>query len=244
MNLPARWTSLELILQDILYISYRLPTNRVRPHVPPTLPLATVGADEVFVTAMVARVERARMARLPSPHWSYTLGGVFTYVRSPGEAPSAVFCLRQGITHPRWQRILRWARFPVEEAQWHIQAERARRDMFTRFHVQGEWHGEVTIHVHQVAPRLEALPPFADGTEAVVYLTDALVGYYRGGRGVYRLDMWHPRAQPRVGEAEQIHFPFLQAMFSMTPEEVARPAVVLMAPRQHYLLHLPPRKEA
>ncbi len=242
MKLPARWTSLEMIFRDILYLSYRLPAARVHPWVMPGLPLATVDND-VFVTAMFLRVEQAKMARIPSPRWSYTQAGIFTYVRPTPNTQPAAFCIRQALTHPRWVRLLRLAHFPVELAHITIQAERTRRDVYTAFLVQGQWHGDLYIQVRQTAPRLDALPPFSHGQDAIIYLTDALTGYYRSDHTLYRLDMWHPRAQPRVGTAETIRFPLLQDMFRLTDEELAQPAVVLMAPRNHYLLHLPPRKE-
>ncbi|NPA91451.1 MAG: hypothetical protein GXO55_08390 [Chloroflexi bacterium] len=244
MNLPARWTSVELILQDVLYISYRLPADRVRPHLPSGISLATVGEDEVFVTALITRVERARLARLPSPRWSYAQVGIMTYVQPTEGTQPAVFCLRQGVTHARWARVLRWFGVPVDEVAVQIRAERTKRNEYTTFRVQGDWQGPFHVEARQVAPRLESLPPFPSGMDAVIYLVDALEGLYAANGRVYRVDMWHPRPQPRVGEVSRVEFPMLGRVLDLSPEEIVQPTVVLMAPRNHYLLHLPPRRRA
>ena len=243
MNLPARWTSVEMILRDVVYISYRVPASLVRSWVPGHLSPAVVGDDQAFITVMMFQVERARAARLPSPQTTYHQINVMTYVQEPQSGETAIYFLRKGATKPGVVRAMRWLRMPVDPIEVQISAQRDHRDHYAFYKARGSWNGEFHVHVRQVAPRLESLPPFESGQDAVIYLTDPLIGYYGGGRSTYRLESWHPRAQPRVGVVESLALPFLEGIVGKEVAQAA-PAVVLLAPRHHYLIHLPPRRSA
>jgi len=231
----------EMILRVVAYLSYRLPARQMRPLVPDHLPLAAVAEDQVFVTAMLFRVERARAARLPSPQVSYYQVNLMTYVRERDNEQPAIFFLRKGVNKPRVARAMRWLHMPVDRMRLRVQAERDHHDNYAFYEARGHWNGDFHLRIHQIAPRLENLFPFNNGQSAVIHLADALVGFYGAEGRTYRLEAWHPRAQPRVGEVETISFPPLETLFG--PEvDLAHPAVVLLAPRHHYLIHLPPQR--
>ncbi len=242
MNLPAKLTSVEMILYDVLYLSYLLPAERVRPFVPERLALATVDGDQVFVSAVFFHVLEAKAARLPSPRISYNQVNVYTFVTAPGTGEHAVYFLRKGMTRPGATRLARWLGMPVERAQLDITPRRDRRMRYEHYAVRGYWHGNIHIEADEIAPRLEELPPFDNGQEAVIFLTDALVGFYGNGRRLWRLDAWHPRFQPRVAQVTHVEFPLLIEMGLLTDTQVAQPHNVLLAPREHFLIHLPPRR--
>lgn len=242
MNLPARLTSVEMILYDVLYLSYLLPVDRVRPFVPERLPPATVNGEQTFVSVVLFHVLEARAARLPSPRVTYNQINVYTFVDVPGTEEHAIYFLRKGMTRPWPTRLARWLGMPVEPMHLEITPRRDRRLRYEHYAAHGHWHGEFHVEADEVAPRLEELPPFESGQEAVIFLTDALVGLYGNGRRLWRLDAWHPRFQPRVARVTQVEFPLLVEMGLLQEEEVARPHNVLIAPREHFLIHLPPRR--
>ncbi len=242
MNLPAKWTSVEMVLYDVLYISYLLPVERVRPFVPSLLPIATVNEGYTFVSAVFFHVLEAKAARLPSPRLSYNQVNIYTFVKSPDSGEHAIYFLRKGMTAKGAVRFARWLRMPVEPIALELTPHRDKRLRYEHYALRGRWHGEIHIEADEVAPRLDALPPFADGYEAVIFLTDPLVGFYGDGSRVWRLNAWHPRFQPRVARVTKVQLPLLVDMGLLKEEEVAHPHNVLLAPREHFLIHLPPRR--
>ena len=242
MNLPAKWTSVEMILYDVLYISYLLPVERVRPFVPERLPIAAVDGEHTFVSAVFFHVLEAKAARLPSPRVSYNQVNVYTFVTAPKSGQHAIYFLRKGMTSKGAARAARWLRMPVELIELELTPRRDKRLRYEHYALRGTWHGNIHIEADEVAPRLEALPPFASGQEAVVFLTDPLVGFYGNAGWVWRLDAWHPRFQPRVARATRVEMPILAEMGLLKEDEIAQPHNVLLAPREHFLIHLPPRR--
>ena len=241
MNLPAKLTSVEMILYDVLYLSYLVPQERVRSLVPASLPLALVDGQHTFVSVALFHVLEAKAARLPSPRISYNQVNIYTFVTAPGTGEHAVYFLRKGMTAPGWARLARWLGMPVERLELEIVPRRDKRMRYEHYAARGDWRGPIHIEADEIAPRVEALPPFPSGQEAVIFLTDPLVGFYGDGRRVRRLDAWHPRFQPRVAQVSRVEFPLLVEMGLVTAKEVPRPHNALLAPREHFLIHLPPR---
>lgn len=242
MNLPAKLTSVEMILYDVLYLSYLVPVARVRPLIPERLPLATVDGEQAVVSVVLFHVLEAKAARLPSPRLSYNQVNVYTFVTAPDSGEHAVYFLRKGMTRRSAARFARWLGMPVEPVHLDIRPRRDRRLRYEHYAARGHWRGEIYIEADEVAPRVESLPPFPSGQEAVIFLTDPLVGFYGNGRRLLRLDAWHPRFQPRVARAARVEFPLLVEMGLVDADDLPHPHSVLLAPREHFLIHLPPRR--
>ncbi len=243
MNIPARWTSLEMVLYDMLYISYLVPAARVRPLVPSSLSLVTVAEGQAFVSLLLFQVLEAKAARLPSPRLSYHQINLYTFVRDPKTGDKALFFLRKGMTLPTAVRGARFLKMPADLISCSLEPQRDERMRYSHYAARGEWQGLFHMEADEVAPRLEEpLPPFASAQEAVIFLTDALVGLYAQGDTIYRLEAWHPRFQPRVAQVQEIHFPLLPALGLVDEVALQQPHSVFLAPRGHFLVHLPPRR--
>lgn len=242
MNLPATLTSVEMILHNILYLSYLLPAARVRPHVPDVLPLATVDGDNVMLSVVLFRNADVKAARLPSPRLAYDQVDVRTYVVDPESGDHAVYFLRCGLSSAPAVRLFRLAGMPAEHIRFAVQAQRDRRLRYAHYTATGHWQGEVHVEADETAPKVDILPPFTTAQEAVLYLTDPLVGFYGPPGRVRRVNIWHPRFQPRVARVSQVRFPFLTAMQLLDAGEIGQPHSVLLVPRGHFLTHLPPKR--
>lgn len=242
MNLPARWSSLEFILYDLLYLVYLVPTADVRSLLPSSLTPVEAGDGKGAIVVWWFHVLEGKAARVPSPRVAYSQVNVYTLVRDPLTGERAPYFMWSGVTSPLVRRVARWLRMPVEPIALKIQPDKDKRLDYHRYLAEGQWEAPFVVEARQVAQRLTELPPWQEGEEAVVYLTDMLVGLYGGPRGVYRLEAWHPRLQPRVAAVHRVELPFLEARLGFTPDRVRRPDCALLAPRGHYLLHLPPRR--
>ncbi len=240
MNLPARLTSVEMILYDVLYVSYLLPLERIRALVPASLSPDTVEGNQVFLSVVMGFVREAKAARLPSPRFTYYQMNVCTYVRHPRTGSHVTYHLWGGMTSPGAVRVARWAGLHVDHVQFSITPDRDERLRYRGYRMQG--HGSMVVVADEVAPRLESLPPFPSAQDAIIYLTDALVTLYGASGHVREMEVWHPRFQPRVAQVREIALPVLQQLGVMDPEEVERPHNVLLVPRAHWLIHLPPRR--
>lgn len=244
MNLPARRTSLEFVLYDMLYLVYFLPTATVAAKLPPSVSPVEAGDGLTATVVWWFHVLEAKAARLPSPRVRYSQVSVYTLVRDPLSGERALYFLSSGVTSPLVHRVARWLRIPVEQISLDIRPDKDKRLDFHHYAAYGEWQGSFAVEAKQTAPRLEQLAPFANAEDAVIYLTDALVGLYGNGRALYRLEAWHPRLQPRVATVERVALPFLQKLLDLPETRVRQPDCALLAPRGHYLLHLPPRRLA
>ncbi len=243
MNLPARWTSLEMIFYDMLYITYLVPTERVSRVMPEDVTPVEINGGHVAVAVWLFHVLEAKAARVPSPRVSYHQINVYTFVHDPVTSERALFLLRAGVTSPWVARLARWLGVPVDVVQLQIVPERDKRLRYQHYRATGDWGGPLQVEADEVAPRLEeAPPPFSSPQEAVVHLTDMLVGLYAQGPKLHRVEAWHPRLQPRVAQVDVVRLPVLAQLGIVTEEEMVHPHSVFLAPRGHYLLHLPPQR--
>ncbi len=242
MNLPARLTSLEMILYDVLYISYLLPSDRVRPLVPSHLALDTVDDEHVFLSVVMSFVREAKAARLPSPRFTYYQVHVCTYVKHPHTGEHATYHLHGAMTVMGAVRLARFMGMRVDFADFRITPDRDERLRYRGYRMEGSWLGTVEVEADEIAPRLDSLAPFASPSEAVIYFTDALVTLFGGEGKVREMAVWHPRFQPRVARVTKIAMPVLRHLGVLDAQDVARPHNVLLVPRAHWLFHLPSRR--
>ena len=99
MALSKKFMSVEMLLRDMLYVSYLVPGSRVRPMVPDSLPLATVDGTNVFVSLVIFRGKTAALSLLPSPRFPFDQVNVRTYVTDPVTGKPAVYFVNCGISN-------------------------------------------------------------------------------------------------------------------------------------------------
>ncbi len=60
--------SVEMLLRDMLYVSYLIPSSRIIRFLPPFLKPAVVDGERVFVTLVIFRGKTSGAATIPTPH--------------------------------------------------------------------------------------------------------------------------------------------------------------------------------
>jgi hypothetical protein len=242
MDQKKRRASAEMLLRDMLYLSYLVPGRRIRDLVPGCLPLAVVGGDKVFVSLVIFRGITRSALSLPAPPIPFDQVNIRTYVTDPVTGKPAVYFLRCGISG----RLITFlygitSGMPVEHAPFTIWPGCNTGVRYLDYRVQGFWTGEFSISAQETSPVLENLHPFADTAEALAYLIDPLAGFYMARGILRRLEIYHAPLLPRVCEAVGVHFPLLTELGILDPEEIAHPHSTLLVPSTPFSIYLPPK---
>jgi hypothetical protein len=233
MALSKRFMSVEMLLSDMLYVSYLVPGSRVRPLVPDSLPLATVDGTHVFVSLVIFRGKTAALSLLPSPRFPF----------DPVTGKPAVYFVNCGISNGLITFLYRLVSgMPVEHIPYSIAPKQDTKGRYLEYAASGNWYGEFSLTVTEVSPKLAGLAPFATVQEAIDYLIDPLVGFYGPAEKVKRLEVFHPPLVPRVGEIAEASFPYLAKLGLVDPQDVIRPHNILLIPRTPFLIYLPAKR--
>jgi uncharacterized protein YqjF (DUF2071 family) len=234
--------SVEMLLRDMLYVSYVIPSSRVSCFLPPVLKPAVVDGDNVFVTLVVFQGKTSRAATIPTPRIPFDQVNIRTYVVDPVTEKPAVYFVKCGISGALITFLYRvLSGMPVEHAPFSIMPEKDSDGMYSRYKVSGTWHGAFTIEAEEISPALTTLSPFPNVQEAIDYLIDPLVGFYSDGRILRRLEVYHGPLVPRVCRPANILFPYLSQLDIVPVDEVSLPHNILLVPSTPFQIYLPAR---
>jgi len=243
-RMPARKSALsvDMLLRDMLYVSYLLPAERVRPIVPASLALATID-NHVFVSLVIFRGKTSALARVPSPRFPFDQVNVRTYVLDPVTGGPSVYFVNCGISSGLITFLYRLlSGMPVEQIDYRIAVQQDKEGAYADYSATGNWNGDFSLRVRETAPALESLPPFYGVQDAIDYLIDPLVGFYGSEQRMRRLEVFHPPLIPKVGVIEEGRFPYLNLLGLLDPEAVSRPHNVLLIPKTPFHIYLPARR--
>jgi hypothetical protein len=232
--------SVEMLLRDMLYMSYLIPASRIQRLLPPALKPAIVDGENVFVTLVIFRGKTSGAASIPTPHIPFDQVNIRTYVIDPVTEKPSVFFVRCGISGSLITFLYRvLSGMPVEHTPFSIEAGINKDGVYARFEVSGTWNGEFAIEAEEISPALTALSPFPTVQEAIDYLIDPMVGFYSDGRVLRRLEVYHGPLVPRVFRPARILFPYLSKLGIVPEDEVSLPHNTLLVPFTPFLIYLP-----
>ncbi len=232
----------EMLLRDVLYVSYLVHASRVRPMVPDILPLATLEGDNVFVSVVVLESTGVRLSYLPFPRFSYRQVNVRTYVTDPQTGNRAVYFLRSGVTSRFISRITGAIGVPWQHIECTVDVTADSHRYISSYEVSGYWDGEFSIEAEESILQPVQIPPF-DKTEAAVdYLVRPLIGFMGQNGRVGRFSIWHPEVKPRAGEVGYFKFPLLDSMNLFDGKKSREQQSVLLVSRARFYIYMPPAK--
>jgi hypothetical protein len=234
--------SVDMLLRDMLYVSYLLPAELVRPIVPASLALAAIDGH-VFLSLVIFRGKTTALTGVPSPRFPFDQVNVRTYVLDPVTGGPSVYFVKCGISSGLITFLYKlFSGMPVEHIGYRIEVQQDNEGVYADYSATGNWNGDFSLRVREIAPALESLPPFSGVQEAIDYLIDPLVGFYSSGQKMLRLEIFHPPLIPRVGVLEHARFPYLNRLGLLDPEAVSRPHNVLLIPATPFHIYLPAQK--
>jgi hypothetical protein len=245
MGLLRRLASVEMMLRDMLYVSYLIPSSRLRPLIPANLEPAEVLPGMVFVSLVIFRGVTSRGFLVPSPRIPFDQVNIRTYVRDPRTSGPAVYFIHCGISGGLITFLYKTlSGMPVEHTPFSIDPGRGADGRYTDYAVEGSWNGRFTVKAAEGADAVESLPPFQTVRGAFDYLLDPLVGFYRTSRSLLRLEIFHEPLTPRLMMPKTVLFPYLTQLGLVPDGEVAHPHDLLLVPSTPFLIYLPPHKFA
>jgi uncharacterized protein YqjF (DUF2071 family) len=240
-----RLASVEMMLRDMLYVSYLIPSSRLRPLIPASLEPAEVLPDRVFVSLVIFRGVTTRGFLIPCPRIPFDQVNIRTYVRDPRTSAPAVYFIHCGISGGLITFLYKTlSGMPVEHTPFSIDPGRSVDGRYTDYVAEGAWNGRFTIRATEGAATVESLPPFQTVQEAFDYLLDPLVGFYSTSRSLFRLEVFHEPLVPRTMTPKTVFFPYLTRLGLVPDEEMGHPQNLLLVPSTPFLIYLPPHKFA
>jgi hypothetical protein len=234
--------SVEMLLNDMLYVSYRIPPERLRPHLPPDLKPAEVDGG-TFVSLVIFRGRTSGAATVPMPRIPFDQVNIRCYVIDPPTGRTAVYFLHCGISGALITALYRMtSQMPVEHTPFSIEPGRDDSGSYRHYRVMGNWRGYFTINAEETARELAGLPPFRGSQEAIDYFIDPLLGFYRTGTSLLRLEVYHRPLVPRTMRALHVQFPYLTELGIVNTQEMPYPHNLLLIEHTPFRIFLPPKR--
>ncbi len=217
-------------LWHVLYVSYLVPVERIRPLVPEVLSLSANADGRAFVSVVILKSRLDRMSFVPGPFLRYDQVNVRTYVVDPRSGGPAVFFFRSAVTSRLIATSTRLIGLAWEHAELHVQIGEVGGGLVSQV-TAGDWHGRLRIE----AVEGQGEKPDSD---VAAHLTGPLVGFY----GTKRFGIWHPPLQPLAATVNAVEFDLLVEMGLVEAGQLLKPDSVLAVPESTFRVYVPPTR--
>ncbi len=234
--------TVQMDIYDVLYLSYVIPEERLRPAVPDSIHFAAPSPGKAVISVVIFRSRNVAASVFPFIHFAYDQANVRTYVIDPVTGGSAVFFLRSAITSRLIAAITNLLKIPWQAVSMRLDTGYDDEYHFTRYAAEGHWEGPFNIilkekHDSGITPAL-----FQTLQEEMHFLTGPAVGFYNTSGGLIRFEVKHSEIKPATGAISAIHFPMLTKSGYVTDDELGAPQSVLIVPDGHFTVYMPPTK--
>lgn len=233
-------------LRDLLIVSYAVPAERARPHVPDALPLDTLPSPDGTRLAFL----QTACFFSDSLHWSPLAGGAglsyhqITYrILTRRNGRRGAFSLRTYLSTTAALALQRAVARQADQANFfvHVAGDPAgkRCDAYT-VRAVGE-RGQTALDVRGLRDAPPVTAPFADAGDMTFFLTQREEGYFEattGGIGL--LPVEHKPMRPGPGDLVAARLSLWTDLGLLRPEDLLRPVAVLLQPAIVFTTH-PPR---
>jgi Uncharacterized conserved protein (COG2071) len=237
------------IRSDLLHfalITYALPAERLRPHIPQRFEIPTfpISGRQLALMSAVPFVDRDfRYYRLlPFIKWRFGQTNYRVYVidRESGEHCVWFFgtTISSSIVYfARWLWRIPWyrARYKVD-----CRYDGGAYQVYHMSH-RSEW-ASAEIDLQDSGQPAALAAGFSSLDEQVLILTHPVEGFF------YRLDgrvgtysVWHEPISLTVGRARRLYFSLYDRLGLLSRDEMEQPHSVFICPRIRFDVHLPPR---
>jgi hypothetical protein len=234
----SRFLNVRMTLCDVLYISYALPSGRLRTLVPGILSPSTIDGETAFISIVVLKSTHVRLNLFPFVHFNYYQLNIRTYVKDPVSGGNAVYFIKSGVTSRfislvtrmsgiPWQYIDLKTGIPIDEGT-------------NSYTVSGRWQGKYHITAGNQPAEPGPLPFFSSRKEAVDFLIRPLIGFVGDQRGLGRFTIWHPEVGLEVWRLKELDFPLFTTLGAV--DEPCHPHSVFFLPAADFSIFLPPAR--
>jgi len=236
-NILRKLFCVMMTLRDVLYISYTVPTARLRKLVPEPLQLATVGKDLAFISIVVLRSTRVRLRLLPFPRFNYKQLNIRTYVTDPVTGRHAVYFLRSGVTSALISLVTRISGIPWQHIDLETEVNPNKEtDSYT---ASGHWEGNYYLKSQSLLDDSKGLPLFENRRDAVDFLIRPLIGFIGDKGRLGRFNIQHPEVEPQSWQLTELDFPLFTNLGMV--DELENPHSVFFLPKADFAIYFPPK---
>jgi hypothetical protein len=236
-----RLLRIEMILKDVLYLSYLVPGDAVRPWVPETLSLATVGDDGAFISVVILKCCHVHATYFPLPRFNYEQINIRTYVKDPATGKQAVYFIRSAVTSRVVSALTKTIGLPWELAKLNLAISYDRSNQATVYSVAGNWQGTLSLKAEEFSALPSGMPPFADAREAIEFLILPLTGFFGQQDRVKGFHIRHPEMHSQTARLAEFTFPLLTNLGLIESTAIRNPHSVLYVPEAKFYIYLPAR---
>jgi uncharacterized protein YqjF (DUF2071 family) len=236
----SRWTTVRATLTHVLQINYAVPAERVRPHVPPPLQLATVGNGLALVSAVVMREEGCRPIWLPKVGLRFEHVNFRTYVQRGGRL--GAFLLHVAMSSPLAPVMRAVVGLPIRWTPLRFERARDRSGAIARQAVYSSDYA-IAVEVQAQPYPLGRLAYFPSAQEGLDFLTGSPFAYFARRGGVYEYQIARRPTPVRRGRVEVARWEPLARLGILASEyESEHPHSVFLAQPTEITFYLPARR--
>jgi len=212
-------------LQNVLYLSYLVPVDRLRPLVPPGLRLNATGSA-VFLSIVAMQCRKVHLSFLGWPSFSYDQLNLRTYVIDPKTGDPAVYFFRSGVSSNLIPVATRLLGIPWERISFSLAAEQdgSGADFYK---AAGDWNGEIEI-------QMKSAPAEDSDATVIDVITGPLAGFIGSGERLKRIAIKHQVLDVRRLSLLQIRFPLPVEAGLLAAPELEKPDSVLIVPESQF----------
>jgi len=227
-----------MTLRNVLYISYAVPAERLRPLIPDFIRLSTLDSDVAFLSIVVLRSTKVRINALPFAHFNYNQLNLRTYIIDPVTGKNGVYFLKSGVTSHFISLATRMVGIPWHHIYLDVQVTPDISSLGYSYNAAGNWQQEFYIKAVEAPEPQKKLTLFEDVESAVKYIVWPMIGFF-GERGhIGRFTIWHEDIMPQIWQLRQVNFPLLNELSII--EEVNNPHSVFFLPQADFYIYMPP----
>jgi len=234
--------TVQMDIYDVLYLSYIIPEERLRPAVPDNMSLASPIQGKAIISLVIFRSKNVSVSLFPFIHFGYDQANLRTYVIDLLTGKNAVFFLKSGITSRFISIVTNLLRIPWQSVSMGIDTGYDNQQSLARYAVEGHWEGPFHIVLNENQGSVVNPKPFNAPDEAIQFLTGPTAGFYNTSRGLIRFEVKHSEIKPTTGTILKINLPVLARSGLIRDEELWTPQSVLVAPDGHFTIHMPPAR--
>ncbi len=234
--------TVEMDILDVIYLSYLIPEERLRPTVPATLNIASPITGKAIVSLVIFRSNNVRASIFPFLRFTYDQINLRTYVTNPVTGSNAVFFLKSGITSRFIAAVTNLLGIPWQPVSLHLGGSISDINKSTYHTITGYWQHPFEITLNRDQHTDPDSRPFNSVREAIHFLTGPVAGFYNTPGGLIRFQVRHSKIEPLTGSISSIYCPVLSRSGLLMDEEIHNPQNLFIAPEGHFTVYMPPVK--
>jgi hypothetical protein len=236
-----RLLRVEMILRDVLYLSYRVPAGAVRTFVPEALSLATIGEDGAFISVVLLKCCHVHATYFPLPRFNYEQINIRTYVKDPETGKQAIYFIRSAVTSPVVMALTKTIGLPWELAKLNLAVSRFPETQASTYSAAGDWQGKISLKVEEFSPLPSGMPPFPGPREAMEFLIQPLTGFFSQQDRLKGFHIRHPELTSQMARLREFTFPLVTDLGLVEGANLRNPHSVLYVPEAKFYIYLPAR---